>query len=154
MDTSKGRGLARAAEHLACDVLHRGRAPPGRPGVRKSLSPSCRGHRPRARTRGSVAKVVLTVEMLDRKQAGLPAPVKAFAPPRAVPDPFEAFRQSPAPVEAEAANDETKPARASKPKKPSPKVERQREMLLPIAGGKADAEAKPAKVSASRRKAG
>ena len=44
-------------------------------------------------------------------------------------------------------------ARASKPKKPSPKVER-REMLLPIVGGKADVEAKPAKVSASRRKAG
>jgi len=35
--------------------------------------------------------------------------------------------------------------------KPKPKVEGQREMLLPIAGGKAEAEAKPAKVSASRK---
>jgi len=32
------------------------------------------------------------VEMLERKQAGLPAMVMAFAPPRAMPDPFERFR--------------------------------------------------------------
>ena len=44
------------------------------------------------------------------------------------------------------------PAKASKPKKPKAKVEGQQEMLLPIAGGKAEAEAKPAK--APRRKAG
>src|SRR6202161_783668 len=84
------------------------------------------------------------LEMLKKKQDGLPAAtVKAFAPPRAVPDLFEAFRQSLA-AELEAANDETKPTRASKPKA---KAEGQREMLLPIAGGKAEAEAKPAKVS-------
>jgi DNA end-binding protein Ku len=95
------------------------------------------------------------LEMLKKKQDGLPAAtVKAFAPPRAVPDLFEAFRQSLA-AELEAANDETKPAKASKPKKPKAKVEGQREMLLPIAGGKAEAEAtKPAKVSRPRRKAG
>ena len=50
------------------------------------------------------------------------------------------------------ANDDGKPAKAAKPKKPKAKVEGQREMLLPIAGGKAEAEAKPAK--APRRKAG
>jgi DNA end-binding protein Ku len=95
------------------------------------------------------------LEMLKKKQDGLPAAtVKAFAPPRAVPDLFEAFRQSLA-AELEAANDETKPAKASKPKRPKAKVEGQREMLLPIAGGKAEAEAtKPAKVSRPRRMAG
>jgi DNA end-binding protein Ku len=96
------------------------------------------------------------LEMLKKKQDGLPAStVKAFTPPRAVPDLMEAFRQSLASViEAETANDETKQAKASRPKKPKAKVEGQREMLLPIAGGKAEAEAKPAKVSTSRRKAG
>ena len=94
------------------------------------------------------------VEMLQQKQAGLPATVKTFPPPRALPDLFEAFRQSLA-AELEAANDETKPAKAPKPKKPNAKVEGQREMLLPIAGGKAEAEAtKPVKVSRPRRKAG
>ncbi len=95
------------------------------------------------------------LEMLKKKQDGLPAAtVKAFAPPRAVPDLMEAFRQSLAAVEAEAANDEGKPAKASRPKKAKAKVEGQREMLLPIAGGKAEGEAKPGKVSATRRKAG
>src|ERR1700733_5384825 len=60
------------------------------------------------------------LEMLKKKQEGLPAAtVKAFAPPRAVPDLFEAFRQSLA-AELEAANDETK---APRPKKPKAKVE-------------------------------
>ena len=54
------------------------------------------------------------LEMLKKKQDGLPAStVKAFAPPRAVPDLMEAFRQSLAAVEAEAANDEGKPGKAS-----------------------------------------
>jgi DNA end-binding protein Ku len=93
------------------------------------------------------------VEMLDRKQAGLPAAVKAFAPPRAVPDLMEAFRQSLASVLAETASDEGKPVKASRQKKPKPKVEGQREMLLPIAGGKAEARAKPAKAAPRRRRA-
>ena len=92
------------------------------------------------------------VEMLQQKQAGLPATVKTFPPPRAVPDLMEAFRKSLAAVQAETANDDGKPAKAARPKKPKAKVEGQREMLLPIAGGKAEAEAKPAK--APRRKAG
>jgi DNA end-binding protein Ku len=54
----------------------------------------------------------------------------------------------------ESANDQSKPVKTTKPKKPKPKVEGQREMLLPIAGGKAEAEAKPAKASTPRRKAG
>jgi hypothetical protein len=41
-----------------------------------------------------------------------------------------------------------------KAKKVEAEVEGQREMLLPIAGGKAESEAKPAKVSTPRRKAG
>ena len=96
------------------------------------------------------------LEMLKKKQDGLPAStVKAFAPPRAVPDLMEAFRQSLASViAAESANDQSKPVKTTKPKKPKPKVEGQREMLLPIAGGKAEAEAKPAKASTPRRKAG
>ena len=65
---------------------------------------------------------------------------------------MEAFRNSLA-AELKAANDERTPAKAaSKPKKPKAKVEGQRQMLLPIAGGKPEAEAKPAK--APRRKAG
>src|SRR6202166_2578609 len=89
------------------------------------------------------------LEMLKQKQDGLPAStVKAFAPPRAVPDLMEAFRQSLASViAAESANDQSKPVKTTKPQKPKPKVEGQREMLLPIAGGKAEAEAKPAKAS-------
>jgi DNA end-binding protein Ku len=93
------------------------------------------------------------VEMLQQKQAGLPATVKTFPPPRAVPDLMEAFRKSLAAVQAETANDDGKPAKAARSKKPKAKVEGQREMLLPIAGGRADeAEAKPAK--APRQKAG
>jgi DNA end-binding protein Ku len=91
------------------------------------------------------------LEMLDKKKAGLPAaPVKAFAPPRNVPDLFEAFRQSLA-MEA-AANDAAAPAKA-KPKKVKPRVEDQKEMLLPIAGKKTE-EKKRAQTSPSRRKAG
>ena len=77
---------------------------------------------------------------------------EAFPPPRAVPDLMEAFRKSLASVQAETANDDGMPAKAARPKKPKAKVEGQREMLLPIAGGKAEAEGKPAK--APRRKAG
>jgi DNA end-binding protein Ku len=88
--------------------------------------------------------------MLQQKQAGLPATVKTFPPPRAVPDLMEAFRKSLAAVVAETANDDGKPAKAARPKKS--KVEGQREMLLPIAGGKTEAAAKPA--AKPRRKAG
>src|SRR5271168_61949 len=70
------------------------------------------------------------LEMLKKKQDGLPAvTVKTFAPPRAVPDLMEAFRQSLASVLAETANDEGKSGKASRPKKPKPKLENQREML-------------------------
>jgi DNA end-binding protein Ku len=92
------------------------------------------------------------LQMLDKKKAGLPAaPVRAFAPPRNVPDLFEAFRQSLA-MEA-AANDAAKPAepvKASKPKKAKPRVEGQKEMLLPIAGKKAPEEKKPIQASTQR----
>jgi DNA end-binding protein Ku len=95
------------------------------------------------------------VEMLDKKKAGLlTETVKAFAPPRAIPDLMEAFRQSLASVLAETANDEVKSVKASRSKKSKPKVEGQREMLLPIAGGKAEAEAKPTKAATPRQKAG
>jgi DNA end-binding protein Ku len=91
------------------------------------------------------------LQMLDKKKTGLPAaPVKAFAPPRNVPDLFEAFRQSLA-MEA-AANDTAtpaEPAKASKSKKVKPRVEGQREMLLPIAGEKAE-EKKPVQASTQR----
>ena len=80
------------------------------------------------------------VEMLQQKQAGLPATVKTFPPPRAVPDLMEAFRKSLAAVQAETA----------RPKKKS-KVEGQREMLLHIAGGKTEAEAQPAKAPRRRQ---
>ena len=89
---------------------------------------------------------------LQQKQAGLPATVKTFPPPRAVPDLMEAFRKSLAAEQAETANDDGKPAKAARPKKSKAKVEGQREMLLPIAGGKTEAEAKPA--AKPRRKAG
>ena len=99
-------------------------------------------------------KVRGPVRASRRRDAGLPATVKTFPPPRAVPDLMEAFRKSLAAVVAETANDDDKPAKAARPKKPKVKIEGQREMLLPIAGGKTEAEAKPAKVSKSSRKAG
>ena len=93
------------------------------------------------------------LEMLKKKQDGLPAPtVKAFAPPRATPGLMEAFRQSLASAQAETANDDGKPLKAARRKKSKAKVEGQREMLLPIAGGKTEAAAKP--VAKPRRKAG
>ena len=94
------------------------------------------------------------VEMLQRKQSGLPATAKAFAPQTATPDLFEAFRRSLA-AEMKAANDggKAKAPKAAQPKKGKPKVDGQRELLLPIPGGKAE-EKQPAKVSAPRRKAG
>jgi hypothetical protein len=64
---------------------------------------------------------------------------------------MEAFRKSLASVQAETANDDGKPAKAARPKKPKAQVEGQREMLLPIAGGTTEAAAKPA--AKPRRKA-
>jgi DNA end-binding protein Ku len=94
------------------------------------------------------------VEMLQRKQSGLPAAAKALAPQTATPDLFEAFRRSLA-SEMKIANDggKAKAAKAPAPKKGKPKVDGQREMLLPIPGGKAE-EKQPAKASTPRRKAG
>jgi DNA end-binding protein Ku len=95
-------------------------------------------------------------EMLQRKQAGLPPEQRALAPPDTAPDLMEAFRRSLA-EEMKVANDsaKNKTPKAPPPKKGKPKVEGQREMLLPIPGGKAiAAEKKAAKVSAPRSKAG
>jgi len=97
------------------------------------------------------------VEMLRRKQAGMPAEVaKPAAPATNVVSLMDALKKSLAAEDAKA------PAAAGKAKKPKKKVEGQREMLLPIAGkgaGKAEA-AKPAakaasaKASTRQRKAG
>ena len=102
------------------------------------------------------------LQMLDKKKAGLPtATVKPFPPPRNVVNLFEAFRQSlgeserevKAEAEAKAAKTPAA-AKAPKPKKAKPRVEGQREMLLPIPGKKAAEEKKPASGSTPRRKAG
>jgi DNA end-binding protein Ku len=98
------------------------------------------------------------VEMLRRKQAGMPAEVaKPAAPQGNVVSLMDALKKS------LAAEDGKAPAAASgKAKKPKKKVEGQREMLLPIAGkgaGKAEAakpaaKPVPAKAGARQRKAG
>jgi DNA end-binding protein Ku len=56
-------------------------------------------------------------------------------------------------VKAEAAAKKSPAAKAPKPKKAKPRVEGQREMLLPIPGKKGE-DKKPASVSTPRRKAG
>src|SRR6478735_5179630 len=82
------------------------------------------------------------VEMIRRKQAGMPAEVaKPAAPATNVVSLMDALKKSLAAEDAKAPA-----AAASKAKKPKKKAEGQREMLLPIAGkgaGKAEA-AKPA----------
>jgi DNA end-binding protein Ku len=97
------------------------------------------------------------VEMLRRKQAGMPAVTEKAAPaPTNVVSLMDALKKS------LAAEDVKAPTAAGKTKKPRKKVEGQREMLLPIAGkgaGKAEAakpaaKAAPAKASARQRKAG
>jgi DNA end-binding protein Ku len=98
------------------------------------------------------------VEMLRRKQAGMPAEVaKPAAPATNVVSLMDALKKSLAAEDAKAPA-----AAASKAKKPKKKAEGQREMLLPIAGkgaGKAEAakpavKAAPAKASGRQRKAG
>ena len=92
------------------------------------------------------------LELLEKKRAGVPSStVKTFAPPGNVVNLFEAFRQSLA--EELKATEKPAPAKAAKPKKAKPRVEGQRELLLPIPGKKAE-EKKPAQAPASRRKAG
>jgi DNA end-binding protein Ku len=97
------------------------------------------------------------LEMLKKKQAGLPAPKAkpAFAPPSNVVNLFDAFRRSLA-EEEKAIAKPAKPAKAEKPKKGKAKVEGQRELLLPIAGKKGEAAKPAAKAhpAAGRRKAG
>ncbi len=99
------------------------------------------------------------VDMLRKKQDGMPAPKAAAASkPSVVVNLFDALRQSMAQEQKKAAVNATK---GKKPKKPVPG---QREMLLPIGGTKpAEAEAvstkkaaeeKPKKPAATRRKAG
>jgi DNA end-binding protein Ku len=99
------------------------------------------------------------VEMLRRKQAGMPAEVaKPAAPATNVVSLMDALKKS------LAAEDSKAPAAAAgKAKKPSrKKAEGQREMLLPIAGkgaGKTEAakpaaKATPAKANTRQRKAG
>ena len=96
------------------------------------------------------------VEMLRRKQAGMPAEIaKPAAPQSNVVSLMDALKKS------LAAENSKAPAASGKAKKPKKKVEGQREMLLPIAGkgaGKADAakpaaKAAPAKTGARQRKA-
>jgi DNA end-binding protein Ku len=98
------------------------------------------------------------VEMLRRKQAGMPAEAEKAAPaPTNVVSLMDALKKS------LAAEDVKAPAASGKAKKPSrKKAEGQREMLLPIAGkgagkqvaAKPAAKAAPAKASARQRKAG
>jgi DNA end-binding protein Ku len=98
------------------------------------------------------------VEMLRRKQAGMPAVMEKAAPaPTNVVSLMDALKKS------LAAEDVKVPAAAAgKAKKGKKKVEGQREMLLPIAGkgaGKVEAakpiaKAAPAKASTRQRKAG
>jgi DNA end-binding protein Ku len=97
------------------------------------------------------------VEMLRRKQAGMPAEVaKPAAPATNVVSLMDALKKS-------LAAEDTKVPAAGKAKKPSrKKAEGQREMLLPIAGkgaGKVEAakpaaKAAPAKAGTRQRKAG
>jgi DNA end-binding protein Ku len=96
------------------------------------------------------------VEMLRRKQAGMPAEIaKPAAPQSNIVSLMDALKKS------LAAENSKAPAASGKAKKPKKKVEGQREMLLPIAGkgaGKADAakpaaKAAPAKTGARQRKA-
>jgi DNA end-binding protein Ku len=107
------------------------------------------------------------VEMLDKKKAGLPTEtVKAVAPTRNVVNLFEAFRQSLAESERElkAGKDAKAPKtpppaeKAPKAKKAKPRVPGQGEMLLPIAGKKAEeskkAEEKKVVPISTARKAG
>jgi DNA end-binding protein Ku len=98
------------------------------------------------------------VEMLQRKQAGMPAVTE-----KAVPAPTNVVSLMDALKKSLAAEDGKAPAASSgKAKKPRKKAEGQREMLLPIAGkgaGKAEAakpaaKAVPAKAGARQRKAG
>jgi DNA end-binding protein Ku len=92
------------------------------------------------------------LELLDAKQKGMPAGVARPAPsPRTTFDLMEMLKKSlgggaPAP-----AND-VKP-KAAKAKKPKPRVEGQREMLLPIPGKKPVETEKPAAKATGRRKA-
>jgi DNA end-binding protein Ku len=96
------------------------------------------------------------VEMLRRKQAGMPPEIaKPAAPQSNVVSLMDALKKS------LAAENSKAPAASGKAKKPKKKVEGQREMLLPIAGkgaSKADAakpaaKAAPAKTGARQRKA-
>jgi DNA end-binding protein Ku len=92
------------------------------------------------------------VEMLQRKQAGMPAVTEKVAPPATnVVSLMDALKKS------LAAEDTKAPAAAGKTKKPRKRAEGQREMLLPIAGkgaGKAEAAKPPAKAGTRQRKAG
>ena len=110
------------------------------------------------------------LEMLKKKQEGLPAAPGEGVRPRRVMSRIcsrrfgSAWRKrSPttriprltrrATPDAKATADAKAAPKAAKPKKPKPKVEGQREMLLPIPGGKTE-EKPAAKIPASRRKAG
>jgi DNA end-binding protein Ku len=97
------------------------------------------------------------VEMLRRKQAGMPAVTEKAAPaPTNVVSLMDALKKS------LAAEDTKAPGASGKAKKPRKRAEGQREMLLPIAGkgaGKAEAakpaaKAAPAKANTRQRKAG
>ncbi len=88
------------------------------------------------------------VELLETKRKGMPNVVKPAAAPGLTFDLMEALKRS---LETSPAND-AQPVKAAKAKKPKPRVEGQRELLLPIPGGKT--EKKAAVIAKPGRKAG
>jgi DNA end-binding protein Ku len=103
------------------------------------------------------------LQLLEKKQQGVPAPkARPFVAPTNVINLMDALRQSMA-AEANAGAAQRTAAKAPEttpeaaiPKKGKKRVPGQGELLLPIAGRKAQPkeEAKPAKQPAGRRKAG
>src|SRR5271166_293223 len=95
------------------------------------------------------------IQLLEKKQQGAPAPkVTPFAAPTNVVSLMDALRRSIA--EDESAVAAPKKIATPQPQKGKKRVAGQGELLLPIAGGRAEtkAETKPAVQPASRRKSG
>ena len=93
------------------------------------------------------------IELIETKRKGLPAnAVRSVPIIRGPIDLMEALKRSLGAPKTAPANDTT-PAKPTKAKKAKPRVDGQRELLLPIAGGAA-AKAESAAVAKPRRKAG
>jgi DNA end-binding protein Ku len=93
------------------------------------------------------------IELLEQNRKGMPNIVRPVSAPSSTLDLMAALKRS-LEVSLPPAND-AKSAKAAKSKKARPKAEGQREMLLPLPGGKASAEpAKREAKPAPRRKAG